>query len=193
MPNTPKILAFAGSGRTNSYNKMLLKIAAQGAEESGVEVTFFDFKDHPMAIYDGDFADQHYFDANAKLFKQALREHQGLLIASPEFNNSLSGILKNALDWATIPEDEERPYDVFRGKVAGLLSTSPGSMGGIRGLEHLRSILANIQVMVLPEQFVVPFSSRAFNEEGILVNEQQQSRAKNIGKRLAEIVQKLHS
>lgn len=193
MSIKPKILAFAGSGRSKSYNKLLLKVAASGAIEAGVEVNFFDFKDFPMTIYDGDFADQHFFDPNAKKFKDALRQHQGLLIASPEFNNSLSGILKNALDWATIPEDGERPFDVFRGKVAGLLSTSPGSMGGIRGLEHLRSILSNIQVMVQPEQFVVPFSTRAFDEDGNLLNEQQQNNAKNIGKRLAEIVLRLNS
>ncbi len=193
MITKPKILAFSGSARTNSFNKMLVKIAAQGSEEAGVEVSFFDFKDFPMSFYDGDFAEQHYFDPNAKKFKEMIRNHNGFLIASPEFNNSLSGILKNAIDWATVPEEGERSYEVFRGKVAGLLSSSPGSLGGIRGLEHLRSILSNIQVMVMPEQFDVPFSIKAFNEDGLLVNENQIIQAKNVGRRLAELVLRLHN
>ncbi len=106
MTYTPKILAFAGSTRIDSYNKKLVKIAAAGARAAGSEVTYLDLRDIPMPLYDEDLEAQAGIPANVRSFKDLMVAHQGLLIASPEYNSSLSGVLKNAIDWASRPEPQ---------------------------------------------------------------------------------------
>ena len=104
--------------------------------------------------------------------KQLLIDHDGLLIASPEYNGSVSAALKNAIDWASRSDSkDETPLAAFRGKVASIMAASPGGLGGLRGLVHLRSILSNIQVLVLPQQLAVGQAHEAFDADGQLVNE----------------------
>ena len=90
MNEKPRILAFAGSARTGSYNKMLVKIAAAGAEKAGAIVTYIDLREFPMPIYDADLEVAEGVPANAVEFKKFLTTHTGLLIASPENNRSMS-------------------------------------------------------------------------------------------------------
>ena len=187
MP-TPKILAFAGSTRTESYNKKLVKIAADGARSAGAEVTTLDLRDIPMPVYDGDLEDKEGLPSNAVKFKQLLLAHQGLLISSPEYNSSIPGGLKNAIDWASRPLPGEAPLACFVNKTAALLSASPGALGGLRGLVHLRAMLENIKVLVLPEQLAVPRADEAFNADGSLKDAKQQTLARNIGGRLTKIL-----
>src|SRR2546422_11581460 len=139
MSYTPKILAFAGSTRTESFNKKLIKIAAQGARNAGAEVTLVDLRDLPMPLYDGDLEANSGLPENAKKFKELMFANNGLLISSPEYNSSFSGVLKNAIDWASREAtDDEKPLACFVGKVAVLMSASPGALGGLRGLVQLR-------------------------------------------------------
>ena len=187
----PKILAFAGSTRTESYNKKLTKIATEGARSAGAEVTYVDLRDMPMPLYDGDLETNEGFPSNAVKFKQLMFAHQGLLISSPEYNSSISGVLKNAIDWASRPLPGEATLACFTNKVTGLLSASPGVLGGLRGLVHLRSILGNIKVLVLPDQIAIPKAHEAFNDDGSLKDAKQQAAAQNIGGQLARILIKL--
>ncbi len=187
----PKILAFAGSTRTESYNKKLVKIAMEGAHSAGAEVTFLDLRDLPMPLYDGDLEVKEGIPQNGLKFKELLLAHQGLLISSPEYNSSISGVLKNAIDWASRPSPGEAPLACFVNKVAGLLSASPGALGGLRGLVHVRSILGNIKVLVLPDQMAVPKAHEAFNADGSLKDSKQQAAVQNIGSQLANILIKL--
>jgi chromate reductase, NAD(P)H dehydrogenase (quinone) len=192
MTSTPKILAFAGSTRIDSYNKKLVKISAAGAQATGAEVTYIDLRDLPLPLYDEDLEAQEGLPANARTFKDLLISHQGLLIASPEYNSSLTAVLKNAIDWATRPAPNEAPLAAFAGKVATIMSASPGALGGLRGLVHLRSILGNIKVLVLPDQIAVTKAYEAFNPDGTLVNPKQQESIEQLGAGLTKILLKLN-
>jgi NAD(P)H-dependent FMN reductase len=165
--SAPKILAFAGSTRAASYNKLLAKAAGEAARRAGAEVTFIDLRDYPLPLFDEDLESASGLPENAKKLKALLAAHDGLLIASPEYNSSVTGVLKNAIDWASRTETEaEAPLSAFRGKAAALLSASPGALGGLRGLVHLRAILGNIGLIVLPDQVAVPKAYEAFDENG---------------------------
>lgn len=192
MASTPKILAFAGSTRIESYNKKLVKIAAAGAKAAGAEVTYIDLRDLPLPLYDEDLEAQEGLPANAHTFKDLLISHQGLLIASPEYNSSLTAVLKNAIDWASRPAPNEAPLAAFAGKVATIMSASPGALGGLRGLVHLRSILGNIKVLVLPDQIAVSKAYEAFNPDGTLVDPKQQESIEKLGDGLTKILLKLN-
>ncbi|MBW4685327.1 MAG: NAD(P)H-dependent oxidoreductase [Komarekiella atlantica HA4396-MV6] len=192
MAYTPKILAFAGSTRTDSYNKKLVKIAADGAKTAGAEVTYIDLRDLPLPLFDEDLEAQEGLPANARTFKDLLISHQGLLIASPEYNSSLTAVLKNAIDWASRPSPNEPPLAAFVDKVAAIMSASPGGLGGLRGLVHLRAILGNIKVLVLPDQVAVPKAYEAFNADGTLKDAKQQESIEKLGENVANILLKLN-
>jgi NAD(P)H-dependent FMN reductase len=191
MASMTKILAFAGSTRVESFNKKLVKIAAAGARAAGAEVTYLDLRDLPMPLYDGDLEAKEGIPANAKKFKELLLAHQGLLISAGEYNSSITGVLKNAIDWASRPLPGERSLACFVGKVATLMSASPGALGGLRALVHVRSILGNIKVLVLPDQIAVSKANEAFNPEGTLKDSKQQRSVEDLGAKLAEILTKL--
>jgi NAD(P)H-dependent FMN reductase len=191
MASMTKILAFAGSTRVESFNKKLVKIAAAGARAAGAEVTYLDLRDLPMPLYDGDLEAKEGIPANAKKFKELLLAHQGLLISAGEYNSSITGVLKNAIDWASRPLTGEGSLACFVGKVAALMSASPGALGGLRALVHVRSILGNIKVLVLPDQIAVSKANEAFNPEGTLKDSKQQRSVEDLGAKLAEILTKL--
>ena len=189
----PKILAFAGSTRQDSYNKKLVKIAASGAQAAGAEVTTIDLKDFPLPLYDGDLETNDGIPPNAQKLKKLFLENHGLLISAPEYNSSISGVLKNAIDWVSRANPGEPPLACFDGKVAGLMSASPGALGGLRGLVTVRSILGNIRVLVLPDQVAVPRAMEAFNSDGTLKDSKQKDSVEKIGKELVKILTKLRS
>ena len=167
-----KVLAFAGSTRADSFNKKLVQTAATFAEEAGATVTLVDLRDYPLPLYDGDLEESAGPPPEeATTLYELFKSHDALLISSPEYNSSISGVLKNAIDWVSRPRDGEPPLAAFSGKVAGLLSASPGQLGGLRGLVHLRSILGNIGMFVIPEQVAVGAAHEAFAEDGSLVDE----------------------
>ena len=189
----PKILAFAGSSRRDSFNKKLVKIAAEGARLAGAEVTYVDFKDLPMPLFNEDLEAESGIPENVKKFKALMKAHQGLLIACPEYNSSITPLLKNAIDWASRPEQGEPGLICFRDKVAVIMSTSPGAFGGLRGLVHVRAILGNIGVLVLPNQKGIAKAHEAFDENGQLKDEQQQQEIHQLGNKLATVVAKLNN
>jgi NAD(P)H-dependent FMN reductase len=186
-----RIVAFAGSVRSGSFNKKLIRIAAAGARAAGAEVTEIDLRDIPMLLYDGDVERDHGLPPNAKVFKRLLIEHHGFLISSPEYNSAISGVLKNAIDWASRPEPNEPALVAFKGKVAGLVSASLGHLGGIRGLAVLRSILSNIGVFVIPTQMAISRANDAFEPGGELKDERQQAAVESIGAEVVGIAAKL--
>jgi len=193
MADAPRILAFAGSTRTDSYNKKLVKIAAAGARAAGAEVTYLDLRDFPLPLFDEDLEAAEGLPANARRLKDLLLAHQGFLIASPEYNSSISAVLKNAIDWTSRPAPGEAPLGAFAGRVAALMSASPGALGGLRGLVHVRAILGNIRVLVLPDQIAVPRAFEAFNADGALVDPAQQAAVEKLGSDVAHTLAKLYS
>lgn len=192
--SAPQILVFAGSTRSGSLNKKLARAAADAARAAGAEVTCVDLRDLSLPLYDGDLEDAQGLPAGAKRFKQMLRAHDGFIIASPEYNSSISAVLKNAIDWASRAEsDDEPPLAAFRGKVALLLSASPGGLGGLRGLVHLRAILGNIGVIVLPDQLALSAAHEVFDDSGALKDRKKAAQVEGLAKGLVQFLSKLSS
>src|SRR3954452_4629837 len=188
---TPRILAFAGSTRRDSFNKRLVPIAARAARDAGAEVTLIDLKDYPLPLFDQDLEAGQGMPENGAKLRKLVAEHDGLLVASPEYNSSVTAVLKNAIDWVSRPAPGEPPAAAFRGKAATLMSASPGALGGLRGLVHLRSILGNIGVIVLPDQVAVARAHEAFQPDGSLIDPKQQASIEALGKTLASFLMKL--
>jgi chromate reductase, NAD(P)H dehydrogenase (quinone) len=191
MAYQPKILCFAGSLRAESLNKKLVKVAMAGAKKAGAEVTYVDLKDYPMPIYDGDIEAASGLPENAKKFKALMKAHQGFLISCPEYNSSITAALKNAIDWASRIEPGEKNLECFSGKVVGLMAASPGGLGGLRGLVTVRSILGNIQMIVIPQQVAVSGANEAFDADGNLKDEKRQKSVEDIGAAVANMAAKL--
>lgn len=189
--SAPRILAFAGSARSDSYNKKLAACGADAARAAGALVTLIDLRDFDLPIFDEDLEARAGLPAAARRLKDLLIDHQGLLISSPEYNSSITALLKNAIDWASRPVAGQPPLEAFTGKVAALLAASPGQLGGLRGLVHLRAILGNIGVIVLPEQLAVPRAHEAFAADGALKDARQAETMARIAARLVETVRRL--
>lgn len=193
MATPPRILAFAGSTRKDSLNKKLVPIAAAGARAAGADVTIVDLRDYPLPLYDGDLEEAEGQPANAAAFKQLMMDHDGLLIASPEYNSSVTAVLKNTIDWVSRPLPGEPSLVAFRGKTAALMSAAAGMFGGLRGLAHTRSILGNIGVLVIPAQVTLPQANHAFEPDGTLKDDSMTKRVEGLGASLAEILHKLNA
>jgi len=193
MDTRPRILALAGSTRQGSYNHRLVRVAAGGAEAAGADVTVIALRDFALPLFDEDLERDGGTPEAAGRLKALMTDHSGLLIASPEYNSSLSAVLKNAIDWASRSGPGDPPLAAFRGKVATILSASPGALGGLRGLVHLRSILGNIGVIVLPDQIAVPRAHEAFAEEGTLRDPKQHAAVEDLGRSLAGFLAKLQA
>lgn len=187
-----KILAFAGSARRASFNKKLVKIAAEGAKAAGADVTYLDFRDLPLPLYNQDLEEAEGLPDNARKLKTLMKAHQGFLIACPEYNSSITPLLKNAIDWASRSEPGEPSLACFKEKVAALMSASPGGLGGLRGLVHVRAILGNIGVLVLPDQKAIGHAHDCFDENGKLKDESQRSAILQLGSKLAAVTTQLN-
>lgn len=187
----PRILAFAGSLRRDSWNKKLVTVAAAGAREAGAEVSLFDMRDYPLPVYDGDDEKAHGLPENALRLKELFKAHDGLLLASPEYNSSYPGGLKNLIDWVSRPREGEKPLEAFRGKPAGILAASPGAKGGMRMLPHLRDLLANLQMIVVPGMYGLAHAAEAFDAEGNLTDEKVASAVKGLGRAVVDMASRL--
>jgi NAD(P)H-dependent FMN reductase len=188
---TIKLLAFAGATRAGSFNKRLIRIAADVARAAGAEVTLIDLRDHALPLFDGDLEDASGVPAAGLELKRLFKAHQGLLLSCPEYNSSITGVLKNTFDWVSRPVEGEAPLECFKGKVVGLLSASPGALGGLRGLVTVRSILSNIGAIVLPDQFALSRADQAFDEAGALRDAKQHKGVERVVHELVRVATKL--
>ena len=191
MSEQPTIIAFAGSLRRDSFNKKLVQFAAAAARDAGGQVQFIDLADYPLPVFDQDLEARNGLPDSAVELKKIMKASDGLLIASPEYNSSLTGALKNAIDWISRKTGDEAPLAAFRGKTAAIMAASPGGLGGLRGLNHLRDILGNIGVLVLPDQLAVSGADEAFDDQGALKNPKQRERVAKIARELVEVTAKL--
>lgn len=186
--STIRILAFAGSTRSASVNKQLIHAAAKiGNAMNDVTVTPIDLKDYPLPFYDGDLEEAEGLPGKAMELKLLIKEHDAILIASPEYNASLTAVLKNTIDWLSRPGGENDPGPVLFEKPVGLLSASPGGLGGIRGLTQLRAVLQNVSAMVIPSQFCLGVAHEAFAEDGSLKDESAQQAVEGVVRQLARV------
>lgn len=190
MSNRPKILSFAGSLREGSLNKKVLRVAVEGARAAGAEVTVIDLRDFDMPIYNADDQEKEGFPENAVKFQELLLAHNGLLICSPEYNGSLPGGMKNAIDWASRARGDQKMYAAFKNKVAGIMTASPGSFGGLRCLSHLRGVLTISTVHVLPLEIAVTFAHEKFDGDE-MTDEKTRKLLQTLGASLAKTIEKI--
>jgi chromate reductase len=191
MSSPVKLVAFSGSSRKDSFNTKLLGQAVAAARAAGAEVMVVELAAYDMPIYDGDDEAESGLPAGAVSFKKILRDSDGILIASPEYNSAYSALLKNAIDWASRSGKDEPPGSVFAGKFAGILSASPGALGGLRGLFALRELLQNLGVAVLPSMQAVGQAMTAFNDDGTLKDEKTATGIAGVARGLVTTLQKL--
>lgn len=183
---------FAGSARNSSLNKKLAAASAEKARQLGIEVTLVDLKDFPMPLYDGDLEEDQGLPENAIKLRTLMIEHDGLLLACPEYNGSITPLLKNVIDWTSRPSDEVPMLAAYKGKVAAIVSASPGALGGMRGLVHIRAILSSIGVHVIPNEASIGAAHSVFSEDNTLSDERNDVRLQGVINSLVETTQKLH-
>ena len=184
-----RIIAFAGSLRKNSFNKKLVKIAAQGAEDAGALVQLVDLADFDIPLFSEDI-ETGGIPADVIKLKRLFVDKDGLLISSPEYNGSIPGVLKNALDWLSRPDQAEKIGQAFRDKTVAIMATSPGGLGGIRGLSHVRDVMFNLGMNVIPKQLAIPSAAKAFDDMNQLIDKDMESRVKGLGVQLVKKCQR---
>lgn len=181
MSTSPvRVLVFAGALRKGSQNRKFAAVAAARAQKAGAEVDHLDFAEVAMPVYDGDLEEASGLPQGAVELRQRIANAQALIIASPEYNASIPGALKNAIDWASRP-----PSPPFAKKVGLLLAASPGAFGGIRMLPELRRVLSGLGVMIISPQIALGRAHEAFDEAGELKNEHT---SKDLDSAIAELL-----
>jgi chromate reductase len=187
-----RLLFFAGSTREASFNKKLAALAHHIAEANGIEAVLVDLKDYPMPIYNGDLEAEEGPPERAGAFKALLEEYPGVFIASPEYNASVTPLLKNTLDWVTrVRAKGETGLEVFKTRVFAISGASPGYYGGMRSLLTLRQVLeVGMGAAVIPQQLALPRAMDAFAEDGSLKDKAQQNLCKSVVEALAVAARK---
>ena len=190
-----RLLFFAGSTREGSYNKRLARLAQHIAQANGVEGVFVDLRDYAMPLYSGDLEAEQGPPVAAREFKALLGEYQGIFVASPEYNSSITPLLKNTLDWVTrVRGKGESGLEVYKSRVFAISSASPGYYGAMRSLLHLRQILeVGIGATVIPQQMALPRAGDAFADDGSLKDKAQQGLIKDVVEALAIAARKFVS
>jgi NAD(P)H-dependent FMN reductase len=188
MADSPRLLAFSGSARRASLNRKLLNVVVADARESGGAVTLIDLNDYPLPLYHGDLEDEQGLPANAAKLIDLIATHPGLLIASPEYNSMFTPLLKNTIDWCTRSDDNP-----FLGRVAAVVSASPGMLGGVRSMTLVRQLLTHLGCHVIPAQCIVPQADQAFDPAGALLSPRTQASARAVARQLVETTERLRS
>lgn len=189
-----RLLAMPGSARRGSFNRLVLRVLVRGAERAGARVTLFEPREHPMPLYDGDLEATDGVPPAAARLQSLFADHDGLLLASPEYNGFFTPLVKNTLDWLSRPlaDGSGRPGTVHvRGKPAGIVSASPGALGGIRSLQHTRQYLSNLGFLVVPDQVGLPKADQAFDEAGELRDERLRASIEKVGAAAAQLAARL--
>jgi NAD(P)H-dependent FMN reductase len=186
-----RVLVMPGSTRTEAFSKRLARAAVRFVEQAGAAATLVDLRDHAMPLYDGDLETAEGLPEAAVRLRKLVMQHDALLVVSPEYNASIPAVLKNTIDWLSRPYAAEPDVKPFKHKVAALLSSSPGALGGLRGLVHLRQILQNLGVLVISEQFALGNAAGAFGPDGSLADARQATAAAAVVQRLVQVAGRL--
>jgi chromate reductase, NAD(P)H dehydrogenase (quinone) len=189
----PKVLVLAGSIRTGSFNARLAAIAAKEIARAEAEVTRISLLDFPLPLYDGDLEARSGPPENAIKLKRMFCAHQGIFIASPEYNASVAPLLKNTIDWISrVRENKEPPLSAYRNRVFALGAASNGPYGGMRSIMALRQVLEiGCGALVIPEQIAVREASHAFDENDELKDERSAAVLKAVARRLVEVARQV--
>jgi NAD(P)H-dependent FMN reductase len=182
----PRILAFSGSARRESFNRKFLAAAVMATREAGGEVTLIDLDDFSMPLYHGDLEDAQGMPENATKLVALITAHDALLIASPEYNSMITPLLKNTIDWCT--RGDENP---FEGKVAAVVSASPGMFGAVRSLKMAQQLLQHLGAYVVPGQTVLAHADEAFDADGRLKDPRAMKSVRTLAEKLVATTGKI--
>lgn len=178
MTQSLPFLVFAGSTRAASWNRRLAGIAADAARAEGATVTQLELSDFDVPLYNADL-EARGTPRDVVRLKEIFHAHPAWVICSPEYNGSYTALLKNTIDWVSSPIKGDPAWSSgtkpFAGKVVGLLSASPGALGGLRSLSHLAPLMRQLQCWVAPQQFALAKAAEAFDEQGHLLNDTAQA------------------
>ncbi|AYV78131.1 MAG: NADPH-dependent oxidoreductase [Edafosvirus sp.] len=164
-----KLLAFSGSTRKESLNSKLINEVVRLAKTLNIDVTVIHLENYPLPFFDEDLEKKVVMPDNVKLLRQLIMDHDGTVISSPEYNSSISAVLKNTIDWLS------RDHKFMKGRKVMLTSCSPSGYGGSRGLKHLTDVLNNLGAKILDKQLSVPSGFTAFDKDDKLVSETHQN------------------
>lgn len=188
MTDAPRILAFAGSARRDSLNRKFLAAAIEAVRAAGGEVTLLDLNDYELPLYHGDLEEAAGLPANAGKLIGLLGQHDGLLLASPEYNAMVTPLLKNTVDWCTRGDGEP-----FEGKVAAVISASPGMFGGVRSLKMAQALLQHLGAIVVPGQTVLAHADKAFDPQGTLIDERAKRALQALARKLVDTAARIRA
>jgi chromate reductase len=187
MPIIPKILVFAGSVRSGAFSGRAADVAQKTLAMQGGEVTRISLADYPLPIMDEDLEREHGIPENAVRVARHIAAHDGVLIATPEYNGSIPPLLKNTVDWVSrVRHDGRKPFRPLEGKPVGLCSSSRGRYGGIRAIAHLRAVLVRCRMEVVSPECSVPEGERAFDENGEFSDKRMQQSMEHLCRTLLE-------
>jgi chromate reductase len=196
MDPSNQLLVFAGSTRAGSWNRKLARVAADLARVAGAGVTHIELADFELPLYNADLEARGTPEAAIRL-KELFHAHPGWIICSPEYNGSYTGLLKNTIDWASSPVKGDPVWQdgtrAFRGKVVGMLSASPGALGGLRSQSHLAPLLTNLECWLAPKAFALGQAGSAFDDQGALVQETQRERVRAVVDQVLWAAQRLQA
>jgi chromate reductase, NAD(P)H dehydrogenase (quinone) len=183
----PRILVFPGSNRTGSWNAKLAERLVKSLSALDCDPRLVSLRDYPMPIFDEDLESRDGPPENTLKLARLFHEHDGVVIASPEYNCSVTPLVKNTVDWISrVKADGKGQLSPYRKKVFALSSASPGKFGGIRGLFHLRATLGNCGAFVIPEQCAITLAEKAFGEDGELRDEANRRQLENFCRAMVE-------
>jgi NAD(P)H-dependent FMN reductase len=187
MAVIPKILVFAGSVRTGAFSGRTADVAQKELAMQGAVVTRISLADYPLPILDEDLEKEKGVPENAVKLARLIAAHDGLLIATPEYNGSIPPLLKNTVDWVSrVRRDGGRSFRPFAGKPAALCSSSDGNFAGIRCINHLRAVLVRCQLEVITAECSVSGASGAFDEGGHFMDERLRQSMEHLCRTLIE-------
>jgi len=189
----PKILVIPGSLRTGSHNARLAALAVKELALVEAEVTRISLADYPLPLYDADLEARSGVPHNAVLLKRMLAAHQGVFIATPEYNASVPSLVKNTIDWISrVRERHEAPLAMFKHRVFALGAASPGGFGGMRSLLALRQVLEiGCGALVIPEQIAIARADQAFDDMDNLKNGHLAATLKAVVRALLDAAQQM--
>ncbi len=191
MNRPPRIVAFAASLREGSFNRRLVRVAAEGLAAAGAEVTRLDLRDYPLPLYDADLEKWDGLPANALALKDVFAAHDAILLSLPEYNGSMTPLFKNTIDWASRPVAKGDGLAWARNKPVALVSASNGALGGLRGLYHARWTLQTCGMIVIPQQKALSKAATAFDDAGDLVDSKERDAVYAVAKALVDLASAL--
>lgn len=183
---TLRVMVLAGSLRKASLNKKLATAMAAELDTVGADVRHLDLADFRLPVYDGDLEDEQGVPEAAQRLGDEMRAADAIVFVCPEYNSSISAPLKNAIDWVSRPVGEVSGSSAFRDKLVMLLAASPGALGGLRGLVHVRAVLGHMGCIVLPDQYALAKADAAFDANGGLSDEKARARVAKLAQRLVD-------